>query len=411
MHTLCAFCGIVYTNKALGLFSADELTQFAGELPVPLVVAMPDFTEVRKTLRSSEMNKHKIEIRHTFHASSPSQWVRMMFILPLLAVTHFALAQTLDSGTVKFDHIQTGFNLTGAHILVRCETCHIQGVFRGTPRDCATCHMAGNRMGATAKPSQHVPTTTPCESCHRTTGWIPASYSHAGVAPGACMTCHNGSMATGKPSGHMLTTSSCDSCHRTTAWVPAGFNHMGVAPGTCATCHGVTATGKPNGHVVTTDSCDKCHRTTAWLPTSFNHVGVVPGTCATCHNGTTATGKPNGHIVTSDSCDSCHSTTTWLGAGFNHVGVVPGTCATCHNGTKAKGVGGSPTTRYPAYSGHVPTTMWPSCDICHKSTTSFLNAKVHGSGASVSGLCNTCHSHHNNSQSCDKCHSTSTWNN
>lgn len=311
------------------------------------------------------MNRHKIEIKQLFHILSSPKRTGLILILPLMVLAHIGFAQAADSGSIKFDHIQTGFNLTGAHILARCESCHIQGVFKGTPRDCSTCHMAGNRMGATAKPSQHVPTTAPCESCHRTTGWTPASYSHVGVAPGACMTCHNGSMATGKPNGHVFTTSSCDTCHRTTAWVPAGFNHIGVAPGTCRTCHGVTATGLPSGHVT---------------------------------------------ISPSDSCDKCHSTTTWLGASFDHTGVVPGTCATCHNGTTATGVGGSPTTRYPSYSGHVPTTMWPSCDACHKSTTSFLNAKVHGSGAPVSGVCNICHAKHNNSQSCDKCHtSTSNW--
>lgn len=360
------------------------------------------------------MNKHKIETKSVFHILSSPKRIGLMLILPLMVLAHIDFAQA--AGAIKFDHIQTGFNLTGAHILTRCESCHVQGVFKGTPRDCATCHMAGNRMGATAKPSQHVPTTSPCESCHRTTGWIPASYSHAGVAPGACMTCHNGSMATGKPRGHMLTTSSCDSCHRTTAWVPAGFNHMGVAPGTCATCHGVTATGKPNGHVVTTDSCDKCHRTTAWLPASFNHVGVVPGTCATCH-GITATGKPSGHVATTDSCDKCHSTTTWLGASFNHTGVVAGTCATCHNGTTAKGVGGGNPSRYPLNSGqHVSTTLWPSCDSCHKSTTSFTGASVHKSVVVPPGSCTSCHyrnSHEGSgTKSCDSsgCHtSTSNW--
>lgn len=356
------------------------------------------------------MRKQKIAIRHLLHILSSPKRLGIAFVLPLILLTDIGFAQAAVSGTIKFDHIQTGFNLTGAHILVRCESCHVQGVFKGTPRDCATCHMPGNRMGATAKPDRHVPTTAPCESCHRTTGWTPASYSHAGVAPGTCMSCHNGGMASGKPKGHVLTTSSCDSCHRTTAWYPAGFNHMGVAPGTCRSCHGVTASGLPNGHIAISpsDSCDKCHRTTSWLPTSFDHTGVVPGTCATCH-GVTATGKPSGHVSTTESCDKCHSTTTWLGAGFDHNGVVAGTCATCHNGTTAKGVGGSPTTRYPNYSGHVPTSMWPSCDICHKSTTSFLNAKVHGSGASVSGQCNICHKHHNNSQSCDRCHSTSKW--
>ncbi len=355
------------------------------------------------------MHKQKIAIKNLMHFLSSPGRLGIILILPLMMLTHTGFAQAAVSGPIKFDHIQTGFNLTGAHILTRCESCHVQGVFKGTPRDCATCHMAGNRMGATAKPDRHVPTTSPCESCHRTTGWTPASYSHAGVAPGTCMTCHNGGMATGKPNGHVLTTSSCDSCHRTTAWFPAGFNHRGIAPGTCTTCHGVTATGKPNGHVVTTDSCDKCHRTTSWLPASFDHTGVVPGTCATCH-GVTATGKPSGHVVTTDSCDKCHSTTTWLGASFDHTGVVAGTCTTCHNGNTATGVGGSATSQYPKVSGHVPTTLWPSCDNCHKSTTTFANTRVHGVATNLNGNCNLCHAHHNNTQSCDKCHSsTSKW--
>lgn len=362
-------------------------------------------------MRSGKINNHNNQFveNNGFRILSSPRWIALIFILPLLAAAHFALAQTTDANASSFNHTQTGFNLAGPHAIAPCESCHVQGVFKGTPRDCATCHSLGNRMGATVKPNTHIPTRAPCDNCHKPTTWTPATFSHVGVSPGACMTCHNGMTATGKPNGHILTTASCDTCHRTVAWIPAGYDHTGVVPGTCATCHGVTATGKPNGHVVTSDSCDKCHSTRAWLPAGFNHTGVVAGTCATCHNGTTATGKPNGHIATTDSCDKCHTTTTWLGAGFNHTGVAAGTCATCHNGTTAKGVGGSPTTRYPSYTGHVPTTMWPSCDACHKSTTSFLNAKVHGSGASVSGVCNICHSHHNNTQSCDRCHSVSTW--
>lgn len=314
------------------------------------------------------MTKHDIETRSLFHGLYSPRWIGLLFVLPLLAFTHLAMAKTPEPETIRFDHIKTGFNLTGAHIQSRCESCHIQGMFKGTPRDCATCHMAGNRMGAMAKPNRHVATIAPCESCHRTTGWTPATFSHVSVMPGACLSCHNGSSATPKPSGHILTTSSCDTCHRTSAWSPAGYNHTGVAP----------------------------------------------GTCATCHNGTTATGKPGRHIVTADSCDTCHRTTAWLPAGYNHVGVVPGTCATCHNGTTAKGVGGSPSTRYPSYPGHVPTTGWPSCDSCHKSTTSFLNARVHGSVPVPAGTCTSCHfrkSHEGSgTQSCDRCHnSTSNW--
>ena len=97
---------------------------------------------------------------------------------------------------------------------------------------------------------------------------------HAGVMPGSCATCHNGATAPGKPGKHLVTSASCDTCHRTTAWIPATFTHVGVAPNTCATCHnGAGAKGKPAGHFVSTRSCDTCHRTTAWLPpTAYRHV-------------------------------------------------------------------------------------------------------------------------------------------
>ena len=34
-----------------------------------------------------------------------------------------------------FDHLRTGFALSGAHTNARCESCHLGGVFKGTPRD------------------------------------------------------------------------------------------------------------------------------------------------------------------------------------------------------------------------------------------------------------------------------------
>jgi hypothetical protein len=312
------------------------------------------------------MNKRKIEAKSASNDINPPQWIGLLVMLPLLAMMHLALAQTVEAGSAKFDHMKTGFNLAGPHAVAQCDSCHVQGIFKGTPRDCASCHRAGNRMGATSKPNRHIATMAPCDSCHRSTTWTPATFSHVGVVPGACMTCHNGSIATGKPNGHIFTLASCDGCHRTSAWLPAGYDHRGVAPGTCTTCHGVSATGKPSGHVATSASCDKCHSTTAWLPASYDHTGVVPGTCATCHNGVTA-----------------------------------------------KGVGGVPTTQHPSYSSHVPTSLWPSCDSCHKSTVSFTGAYVHKSVAVPTGSCTTCHSYHNAPKSCDSggCHSSTNYSN
>jgi hypothetical protein len=59
-----------------------------------------------------------------------------------------------------------------------------------------------------------------CDSCHRTTGWRPATMNHTVVAATPCANCHNGSLATGKSAAHFITTQACNSCHTTTAWTP-----------------------------------------------------------------------------------------------------------------------------------------------------------------------------------------------
>ena len=69
-----------------------------------------------------------------------------------------------------FDHVKTGFPLSGAHAAQRCESCHLNGVFKGTPRDCASCHLQGARLAKSniVKPAQHIPTQQACDTCHGT---------------------------------------------------------------------------------------------------------------------------------------------------------------------------------------------------------------------------------------------------
>lgn len=289
----------------------------------------------------------------------------------------------------EFDHVGTGFILSGAHMRAGCDECHVDGMFKGTPIDCAGCHDRGRVAANTRKPANHIRTLLGCEQCHSTRTWFGAIFDHSEAMPGSCLTCHNNATAPGKPAGHILTTAACDDCHTTNAWLPAGFRHISVTPGTCMTCHnGSTATGKPSGHVVTSASCDNCHRTTAWLPASFDHSSVVAGTCSSCHNGTTATGKPGGHVVTTASCDSCHSTSAWLPAGFDHATVAPGTCSSCHNGTTATGKPG----------GHFVTTQ--QCDDCH-TTSSWLPVSAYTHNSPLypqhrsSVRCNACHTGNN----------------
>ncbi len=307
-------------------------------------------------------------------------------VLLVLCAAVLIRADAAEPRRMNFDHTQTGFPLIGQHARAQCESCHIGGIFKGTPTQCASCHMQGSRIAVTVKPANHMPTNAPCDQCHTSTvTWTGARFRHMGVLPGSCTQCHNGSMAPGKPANHVQTTASCDTCHRTSAWVPATFNHATVLPGTCAQCHnGSQARGKPANHIQTTASCDTCHRTSAWVPATFNHASVLPGTCAQCHNGSQARGKPTNHVQTTASCDTCHRTTAWIPATFSHATVTPGTCAQCHNGSQATG----------KPSGHFVTTR--SCDACHSTTAwtpvlrythSSPNYKPHNAGVT----CKQCH--------------------
>jgi hypothetical protein len=115
-------------------------------------------------------------------------------------------------------------------------------------------------------------------------------FDHRGVSIGQCQTCHNGSAARGMPVRHLVTRTSCDTCHRTTAWIPAQFSHQGTLPGQCQTCHnGSSAMGKSSGHFVTARSCDACHRTLAWVPVQYSHLSTLyhaqpdKTSCTSCH--------------------------------------------------------------------------------------------------------------------------------
>src|SRR3990172_3587597 len=65
-----------------------------------------------------------------------SFWVRTLAILGLflLALPNSDILAAPAKRNVSFDHVKTGFPLTGAHVTLPCETCHIQGTFKGTPK-------------------------------------------------------------------------------------------------------------------------------------------------------------------------------------------------------------------------------------------------------------------------------------
>ncbi len=189
-------------------------------------------------------------------SSGASIFVRVVRVLLVLLCVTVGANLRAQNQTGRFDHLTTGFALTGTHSSARCESCHVAGVLKGTPRDCASCHTSGLRLARNnvVKPQQHLVTALGCDSCHSTKVFTGAKFNHAGVVAGACFTCHNGSTATGKPSTHTVTQASCDSCHKPVAWLPATrMDHAGFSSATvCASCHdGTKATGKNGNHVST----------------------------------------------------------------------------------------------------------------------------------------------------------------
>jgi hypothetical protein len=386
----------------------------------PLSITIPIAIQASDFLRSSWMIR-----------------VGLLFTISLLLMMKFAFAEISDSGNLKFDHSKTGFILSGSHVQARCASCHVSGVFKGTPRDCSSCHVAGNHMGAQAKTTKHITTVAQCDSCHQNTTWIPATFRHVGLPDGTCQNCHNGTAATGKPSGHIATTDSCDTCHKTVDWKQ------------------LAAGGMPANHLPTTQPCSTCHKQASLVPGTMSHSGIISG-CTSCHNGQSFTGvtpksKPTNHIPTSMPCETCHSPTNFTSfllptsiAMMNHVGIVNG-CTTCHNGQAFAGV--TPKSKLDASPTHMTTSL--DCSSCHTSTMTFAVASLttppvghlptaqpcstcHGSGASflpgnmthtgiVSG-CTSCHNgqaftgvtpkskpvnHVPTSMSCETCHSTS----
>jgi hypothetical protein len=330
-------------------------------------------------------------------------WFAALMLACLALGAGLALAQ--GAAPQNFDHLKTGFALTGAHVQARCESCHLNGIFKGTPRDCASCHVSGMRFarGNVVRPQNHLSTTQTCDTCHNTKSYIGAQFNHQGVVAGSCQSCHNGTASTGKPANHVLTNASCDTCHRTTAWVPAAkLDHSTFTAATnCAQCHGVSASGKSAAHIPTTANCFACHNVSpaGWKPTKWNHTQtVVAAQCDSCHSGgfPPADGKPANHVpyvsvaaAAAAKCDTCHrgSFTTWANGKFHSNVSVSSGCVTCHTlsagGSYLNAVGKPTTATHAAVTGN--------CESCHKSTTNWASATVDHSTFTAATVCSTCH--------------------
>ena len=141
----------------------------------------------------------------------------------------------------RFDHAGTQFPLTGAHRAVTCAGCHADGVYRGKPTACVSCHRKD--YDATTNPNHAgAGFPTDCASCHGTTQWAGATFNH----DAAFFPIYSGA--------HRGQWSSCATCHT---------NPTNYAVFDCLSCHTKARTdqqhsGRP-GYVYASPNCYACH--------------------------------------------------------------------------------------------------------------------------------------------------------
>lgn len=319
----------------------------------------------------------------------------------------FGSVQAWAAGTKQdreFNHMSTGFPLAGVHATTACESCHVGGVFVGTPRACDGCHATGKRIVATPKSTKHIVTDAPCETCHfNTSTFFGARYNHGTAVPGQCENCHNGRITQGKPTSHPVTIYPCDNCHRSSSWLPASWNHRDTVSD-CSTCHKVGGPGRnynPATHLPMSmppanfaANCKACHTNYyTFLSAYYNHSGAGTA-CQNCHGpagtGTTYTGVKAALTTGTQAihtaigvapfatatCQSCHKNyATFIGARFDHGGVGTG-CANCH------------VTPASTYGGYVQLMSSTAGNIHPAAITVGI---ITGSGATSAG-CDACHS-------------------
>jgi Seven Residue Repeat len=340
-----------------------------------------------------------------------------------------------------FDHSKSGFPLTGSHTVPprQCADCHINNNYSITVTTCISCHQTDFNNATSPVPHTGFPTT--CQQCHDTVLWTDATFDHSTT----------GFILTGL---HTVPPRACTDCHVN--------NNYNLNTGACVSCHLKDYQGTTSPNHVTANfpqTCDQCHDTTNWMNATFNHAStgfpltglhtVPPRQCTDCHvnnnyslNSTACVschlkdyqGTTNPNHVTANfpqTCDQCHSTSTWLNATFNHDStgfpltglhtVPPRACTDCHvNNNYSLNSTACVSCHLKDYQGttnpnHVSSNFPQTCDQCH-TTSTWLNATFNHSttGFPLTGshtvpprACTDCHVNGNyslNTTLCYSCH-------
>jgi Seven Residue Repeat len=343
----------------------------------------------------------------------------------------------------KFDHSSVGFPLTGGHAVPprQCADCHVNNNYNLTSTTCITCHLKD--FQGTTNPN-HVAANFPsnCAQCHTTVAWSPATFDHSmvnfaltgshTVPPRQCTDCH-------VSNNYNLTSTACVSCHLQDFQKATNPNHLaGGFAQTCETCHNTSAwqpatfdhskSGFPltGSHTVPPRQCTDCH-----VNDNYN---ITNTTCISCHqtdynNATT----PVPHTGFPTTCQQCHDTLQWTDGKFDHSTtgftltgmhtVPPRQCTDCHvNNNYTLNSTACVTCHLKDYQGttnpnHVTANFPQTCESCH-STSTWLNATFNhnSTGFPLTGShtvpprqCTDCHVNNNyniTNTTCISCHQT-----
>ena len=78
-----------------------------------------------------------------------------------------------------YNHGQTSFPLTGAHITATCLDCHADRIYDGKLTTCVSCHLTDYNNTINPRHSS-VGFSTDCAACHTTNIWLGARFNHDG---------------------------------------------------------------------------------------------------------------------------------------------------------------------------------------------------------------------------------------
>jgi len=283
---------------------------------------------------------------------------------------HTVYSFTRIRTNTAFNHDNTNFPLTGAHVNVGCRQCH-PGSYNspvahqncsdchsdfhenqfsrgGISPDCSECHTVEGFSPSIYTIEQHSLTNfplegahlaTPCLVCHRPDGnW---DFSKEGSG---CVECHQNIHENILPH-RFIQGNNCERCHSVSSWSEVSFNHNLTnyelqgkhAQVNCSECHFLK---QEDGSVVqkftglsqscenchtdmhfgqfivnNENDCLRCHTYNNWLPEKFDH------------NNTRF--KLDGEHLGLE-CNECHKRTEYLLPNYTIYKIEDISCASCH---------------------------------------------------------------------------------